>query len=127
MKDEGRGMMGNSYRTLVVWQKSMELTKQVYTITKEFPKEEVYGLTSQIRRCAVSIPSNIAEGKGRGSDKEFVRFLQISLGSLYELQTQLELALSFHYINNIENILELSLEIEKMLNKLITVKGGRNA
>ena len=116
-------MKGNSYRTLIVWQKSMELTKQVYMITKEFPKEEVYGLTSQIRRCAVSIPSNIAEGKGRGSDREFVRFLQISLGSLYELQTQLELALSLNYINNIENILALSLEIEKMLNKLITIKG----
>lgn len=119
--------MASSYRDLVVWQKAMELTKQVYLTTKSFPKEEVYGLTSQIRRCAVSIPSNIAEGKGRGSDKEFVRFLQISLGSLYELQTQLELALSFNYIKNIDNILDLSLEIEKMLNKLITVKGGRNA
>lgn len=120
-------MRGNSYRDLVVWQKAMELTKQVYMGTKDFPKEEVYGLTSQIRRCAVSIPSNIAEGRGRKSDKEFVRFLQISLGSLYELQTQLELALSFSYITNIENILDLSFEIEKMLNKLITVKGGRNA
>jgi len=109
--------MGNSYRDLVVWQKSMELTKKIYMITKDFPKEEVYGLTSQIRRCAVSIPSNIAEGKGRNSDREFVRFLQISLGSLYELQTQFELALSFNYISNIEDIFELSLEIEKMLNK----------
>ncbi|MBN2721567.1 MAG: four helix bundle protein [Campylobacterales bacterium] len=119
-------MKGNSYRDLLVWQKSMELTKQVYMITKDFPKDEIYGLTSQIRRCAVSIPSNIAEGRGRNSDKEFIRFLQISLGSLYELQTQLDLALSFNYITNIENILDLSLEIEKMLNKLITVKGGRN-
>jgi len=118
--------MSSSYRNLVVWQKSMELTKQIYLITKHFPKEETYGLTSQIRRCAVSIPSNIAEGKGRGGDKEFVRFLQISLGSLYELQTQLELAFSFNYIDTIENILDLSLEIEKMLNKLITIKGGRN-
>lgn len=118
--------MASSYRDLVVWQKAMELTKQVYMITKDFPKEEVYGLTSQIRRCAVSNPSNIAEGRGRNGDKEFVKFLQISLGSLYELQTQLELAMSFCYINNIENILNLSLEIEKMLNKSITVKGGRN-
>ena len=118
--------MGNSYRDLVVWQKSMELTKKIYTITKDFPKEEVYGLTSQIRRSAVSIPSNIAEGKGRNSDREFVRFLQISLGSLYELQTQFELSLSFNYVSNIQDIFELSLEIEKMLNKLITVKGGRN-
>lgn len=115
-----------SYRDLIVWNKAMELTKQVYIVTQYFPKEEVYGLTSQIRRCAVSIPSNIAEGKGRNSDKEFIRFLNISLGSLYELQTQLELALSFSYISNVENIFNLSFEIEKMLNKLITVKGGRN-
>ncbi|API87075.1 four helix bundle protein [Francisella uliginis] len=118
--------MASSYRDLVVWQKAMELTKQVYVITNDFPKEEVYGLTSQIKRSSISIPSNIAEGKGRNTDKEFVRFLQISLGSLYELQTQLELAKSFKYINDIENILKLSIEIEKMLNKLITVKGGRN-
>mgnify|MGYP002344243353 FL=1 len=105
----------------------MDLTKQLYVLTSSFPKEETYGLISQIRRCAVSIPSNIAEGKGRGGDKEFVRFLQISLGSLYELQTQLELAASFNYIASIENILDMSLEIEKMLNSLITKKGGRNA
>ncbi|MFP4487014.1 MAG: four helix bundle protein [Campylobacterales bacterium] len=122
-------MEGNncSYRNLIVWQKSMELAKQVYLKTKNFPKEELYGLTSQIRRCAVSIPSNIAEGRGRQSNKEFVRFLQISLGSLFELQTQLELALEFDYVSNIEDTLELSLEIEKMLNSLITKKGGRDA
>ncbi|MFW5990304.1 MAG: four helix bundle protein [Campylobacterales bacterium] len=122
-------MEGNncSYRNLIVWQKSMELAKQVYLKTKNFPKEELYGLTSQIRRCAVSIPSNIAEGRGRQSNKEFVRFLQISLGSLYELQTQQELALEFDYVLNIEDTLELSLEIEKMLNSLITKKGGRDA
>lgn len=123
MKAEGRSL---SYRDLLVWQKSMNLTKQIYVLTNLFPKEETYGLTSQIRRCAVSIPSNIAEGKRRNSDKEFVRFLQISLGSLYELQTQLELAVSFNYVINIENILDMSLEIEKMLNSLITSKGGRN-
>ncbi|MFW6308182.1 MAG: four helix bundle protein, partial [Campylobacterales bacterium] len=106
---------------------SMELAKQVYLKTKNFPKEELYGLTSQIRRCAVSIPSNIAEGRGRQSNKEFVRFLQISLGSLYELQTQLELALEFDYVSNTEDTLELSLEIEKMLNSLITKKGERDA
>ena len=104
---------------------SIQVAKEPIILIQS-PKEEVYGLTSQIRRCAVSIPSNIAEGKGRNSDREFVRFLQISLGSLYELQTQFELALSFNYISNIEDIFELSLEIEKMLNKLITVKGGRN-
>ncbi len=124
MKMEGNNC---SYRNLIVWQKSMELAKQVYLKTKNFPKEELYGLTSQIRRCAVSIPSNIAEGRGRQSNKEFVRFLQISLGSLFELQTQLELALEFDYVSNIEDTLELSLEIEKMLNSLITKKGGRDA
>ena len=104
----------------------MNLAKETYQLTKSFPKEEIYGLTSQIRRCAISIPSNIAEGKGRGSDKEFVRFLQISLGSLYELNTQLELSYDLNYIKNTKTIFDLSFEIEKMLNSLITKKGGRN-
>ena len=122
MKVEGRR---NSYRDLIVWQKAMELVKDTYLLTKIFPKEEFYGLTSQIRRCAISIPSNIAEGRGRNSDKEFVRFLQISLGSLYELQTQLELSLELGYVSNIDNLLNLSIEIEKMINTLISKKGGR--
>ena len=104
----------------------MLLCKKVYIVTKNFPKEELYGLTSQIRRCAISIPSNIAEGRGRNSDKEFIRFLQISLGSIYELQTQLELAFELNYIDNIEQLIDLSIEIEKMLNTLITKKGGRS-
>ena len=74
-----------SYRDLVVWQKSMELVTDMYTITKVFPKEELYALTSQIRRSAVSVPSNIAEGYGRNSTQDYVRFLQIACGSLYEL------------------------------------------
>ena len=119
MKGEGRR---NSYRDLIVWQKAMALAKQVYLITKTFPKDEIYGLTSQIRRCSVSVPSNIAEGRGRGSDKEFIRFLNIALGSVYELQTQLELALSFNYISNYDEINELSIEVEKMLNALINSK-----
>ncbi len=123
MKVEGRR---NGYRDLIVWQKAMLLCKEVYFLTKSFPKEEVYGLTSQVRRCAISIPSNIAEGKGRNSDKEFIRFLQISLGSLYELQTQLELSLQLDFTKNIDTVLNLSIEIEKMLNSLITKKGGRN-
>jgi four helix bundle protein len=122
MKGEGRR---NSYRDLIVWQKSMQLVKEVYIETKNFPKEEMYGLVSQIRRCAISIPSNIAEGRGRNSDKEFIRFLQISLGSVYELQTQLELSLQLNYTNNIDDLLDLSIEIEKMINTLITKKGGR--
>ena len=123
MKGEGRR---NSYRDLIVWQKSMQLVREIYIETKNFPKEEMYGLVSQIRRCAISIPSNIAEGRGRNSDKEFIRFLQISLGSVYELQTQLESSLQLNYTNNIDDLLDLSIEIEKMINTLITKKGGRN-
>ena len=82
----------STFRNLLIWQKSMTLTTQIYQLTSTFPKEEIYGLTSQIRRCSVSIPSNIAEGYGRESDKEFLRFLNISIGSLFEMQTQLEIA-----------------------------------
>jgi len=123
VKVEGRS---NSYRDLIIWQKSMDLTKLVYQITYSLPKDEIYGLTSQIRRSAVSIPSNIAEGRGRNSNKEFIRFLQISLGSLYELQTQLELAVSFNYVNNIDIINRLSFEIEKMINSFINSKREKN-
>jgi len=122
MKAEGRR---NSYRDLIVWQKAMELTKQVYQMTISFPQDEVYGLTSQIRRCAVSIPSNIAEGRGRNSDKEFIRFLNIALGSLYELQTQLELAQAFQYLPSITEVDNRSIEIEKMLNALINSKKSK--
>ena len=125
MKGEGRR---NSYRDLIVWQKAIRLAEKVYRFSARFPKEELYGLTTQIRRCAVSVPSNIAEGRGRGGDKEFVRFLQIALGSLYELQTQLELAKMLGYGDeNVEKLIELTVELEKMLNSLITSKGGRNA
>jgi len=122
MKEEGRR---NSYRDLIVWQKAMELTKQVYQMTLSFPQDEVYGLTSQIRRCAVSIPSNIAEGRGRNSDKEFIRFLNIALGSLYELQTQLELAQAFQYLPSITEVDNRSIEIKKMLNALINSKKSK--
>jgi len=79
----------NSYRDLLVWQKGMTLVTHVYSLTKMFPKEEQYALTSQIRRCAVSIPSNIAEGFGRHHKQDYIRFLEFSRASLYELQTQL--------------------------------------
>lgn len=82
----------HKYRELHFWQKSKELAIVVYKCTEKFPKEERYGLSSQVRRSAVSIPSNIAEGAGRRSNKEFIRFLNISMGSLYELETQLDIA-----------------------------------
>lgn len=80
------------HKRLKVWQKAMQLVVDVYEITQRFPQEEQFGLTSQIRRCAVSIPSNIAEGHGRGSNKELIRFLNIARGSVFELDTQLEIA-----------------------------------
>lgn len=111
-----------TYRDLIVWQKGMDLVEQTYEQTKLFPSEELYCLTQQIRRCVISVPSNIAEGYGRNHTKDYIRFLQISSGSLYELQTQLEIALRLKYVDrdNYEPINRLSIEIEKMLSSLIS-------
>ena len=84
--------MAQDFKDLTVWRRAMELAAMVYTLTKTFPAEELYGLTSQLRRASVSIASNIAEGRGRGSDGEFRQFLNIAQGSTYEVQTQLLLA-----------------------------------
>ncbi|MBI4682932.1 MAG: four helix bundle protein [Nitrospirae bacterium] len=110
-----------TYRDLIVWQKAMHLVTQIYSITKSLPKEEVYGLISQIRRSSVSIPSNIAEGYGRNSSNDYIRVLQISIGSLYELQTQLEICLNLKYLSQLmfDDINEKSREIERMLSSLI--------
>ena len=81
-----------SYRDLVVWQRAMELAQAVYELTGTWPREEIYGLTSQVRRAAVSVPSNIAEGQGRASTKEFLNYLSIAYGSLMECETQALLA-----------------------------------
>jgi four helix bundle protein len=89
----------SNFRNLLIWQKSMVLVTKIYTVTNNFPKEEVFGLTSQIKRSAISIPSNIAEGLGRESSKELLRFLKISIGSLFELQTQLEIAKNIIYLD----------------------------
>lgn len=86
------------HRDLVAWQKAMELAKQVYVLTNSFPKHEVYGLSSQLRRAAVSIPSNLAEGAGRNSQREFGYFISTARGSLAEVETQIELAVFLHYI-----------------------------
>lgn len=82
----------HNFRQLAIWKESMKLAKEVYTATAEFPDSEKYGIISQMRRCSVSIPSNIAEGSSRNSDKEFSYFLRVSLGSSFELETQLTLA-----------------------------------
>lgn len=94
--------MGNlrTHKDLDVWNKSMDLAFNLYSMTKKFPKEEVYGLTSQMRRSAVSVVSNIAEGAARSSKKEFIQFLYIALGSLSELETQLLLAQRLEYLNS---------------------------
>lgn len=117
-----------TYRDLVVWQKSMVLVTEVYSITRLFPKEELYGLVSQIRRSAISIPSNIAEGYGRYSTNDYTRFLQIAIGSLYELQTQLEICLNLRYLSEdaFEKIYERSREIERMMSSLIKKVGKEN-
>ncbi|MGB6687844.1 MAG: four helix bundle protein [Terracidiphilus sp.] len=84
--------MAQAFQDLTVWQRAMELTVAIYSLTKTFPKDEIYGLTSQLRRASVSIASNIAEGRGRGTDGEFRQFLNIAQGSTYEVQTQLLVA-----------------------------------
>jgi len=113
--------MSNGFRDLLVWQKSMQLAVEVYKLTKSFPREEVYGLTSQIRRSAISIPSNIAEGHGRLNVGEFRQFLGIARGSTYELQTQLELAqsLEFTSADQAELSSRLSQEIGRMIFALL--------
>lgn len=89
-----------THKELKIWMESMQLVTEIYKITINFPKEEIYGLTSQIRRAAVSIPSNIAEGAGRKNIKEFRQFLYIALGSLSELETQLLISKNIGYLNN---------------------------
>jgi len=110
-----------TFRDLLIWQKSIKLVTQIYEVTKIFPKEEAFGLTSQMRRCAVSIPSNIAEGHGRNSTRDYLRFLQIATGSLYELQTQLVIAnnLSFFSEEAFISLEENAREIERMLSSFV--------
>ena len=110
--------MKNHY-DLDVWKKSIELVKDIYEISKFFPKEEIYGLTSQIRRAAVSIPSNIAEGASRQSNKEFIQFLYIALGSSSEVETQIIIAKELSFVKDIESILKQIKEIKKMINGLL--------
>ena len=109
----------NNFKELNIWKDAMLIAKNVFVVTKQFPSDERFGLVSQINRFVVSIPSNIAEGCGRSSKKEFHHFLAIALGSSYELETQLMLAESFGYINT-EKLNELQIEITK--NQKMTVK-----
>ncbi|MCE9538321.1 MAG: four helix bundle protein [Bacteroidetes bacterium] len=112
----------HNFRELKIWQDAMKITKLTYKLTKLFPSSEMYGLTSQMNRAAVSIPSNIAEGAGRKSNKEFTQFLNISIGSCFEFETQAILAFEFAYIEK-EDLEKFLLDInrlEKMINLLIS-------
>ncbi len=113
--------MGQAFRDLAVWQRSMQLAVAVYSLTKDFPQDERFGLTSQIRRAVVSISSNIAEGQGRLKVGEFKQFLGIARGSNYELQSQLELAKALGFASNrtIEHTESLSHEVGRMIYALI--------
>jgi len=107
------------YKELVVWQRSIALVTDVYRLVRLLPKEELYALSDQIKRCAVSIPSNIAEGSGRNTTKEFVQFLYIALGSASELETQLIIGKNIGFFKDLDNYFREINEIRKMLNGLI--------
>ena len=106
-----------THHELTVWKKSIDFVTTVYKITEEYPKTEIYGLTNQVRRAVVSVPSNIAEGAARISKKEFSHFLSISLGSISEVETQLIVSRNLNYITNeqLENLLSELIEIRKMI------------
>ena len=110
---------GFQYRNLIVWQKAMLLSKAVYKLIDQLPATEKYALSDQVRRAVVSVPSNIAEGCGRASNRDYAHFLAIARGSLYETMTQLELAQSLGFIDAIKDVEELASEISRMLTSLM--------
>ena len=112
----------NSYQDLEVWKKAMGLVTDIYKVTQTYPKEELYGLTNQLRRASVSVPANIAEGWGRGTTKEYMQFLRIARGSLLEVETLMTISHNLGYVNAQdlqEQILQKIVEISKMMNALI--------
>ena len=113
-------MAVRDFRELVVWQRAMELVELVYRVTSRFPKEEQYGLTSQLRRAAVSIPSNIAEGQGRSTTRDFLNFLAIAKGSLNELETQILISERLGYLNEQSRspLLHLITEVARIISGL---------
>ncbi len=115
-------MKSHRLEDLQVWRKSMLLVKEIYILTSNLPQEEKFGLFSQMRRCAISIPSNIAEGAGRNNKNEFYQFLGIAFGSTYEMQTQLQLTIDLGFISENESMIikENLIEIQKMIYSLKT-------
>ena len=108
-----------THKDLEVWKASIEMVTKIYQATRNFPKEEIYGLTNQMRRAAVSVPSNIAEGAGRNSSKEFLQFLYFATGSLSELETQIIIAYNLQYINN-----EQKQDIDIFINTIFKMLSG---
>jgi four helix bundle protein len=113
--------MGDSYRDLIAWRKAMDFVTEIYRATRSFPKDELYGLTNQLRRAAVSVPSNIAEGQAHFSQKEFHHFLSHARGSLVEIETQLMIAQNLNYLTpeQARLLLDKAAELGKVLNGLI--------
>jgi four helix bundle protein len=107
----------HNYRELKIWQRLMDFVVKIYEISVDFPKEERYGLTAQLRSCVISVPSNISEGAGRGTNRQFKRFLEISMGSINEVQTQIELAFRVKYIHKeiYDGLIDEALQIYKMI------------
>jgi len=112
-----------SHKELIVWNKAMKLVEKVYALTKKLPREEIYGLTSQIRRASVSTPTNITEGYQRNHRKEYLQFLYIAKASAYELETLLLIAERVHYLEHVNNneAYQLLTEVLKMLNKMVSM------
>lgn len=110
-------IMKHNFLKLEIWKKGRKLVKSIYVLSQKFPKEELFGLTSQVRRAAVSVPSNIAEGCGRGTDKQLSHFIDIAIGSICELETQFYLAFDLEYISASEqqNIIDEIISIRKMM------------
>lgn len=124
MSKEGKTTDGlKTHKDLDAWNKAMELVESVYAITSKYPKEETYGLTLQIRRSAISIPSNIAEGAARNSKKEFIQYLYIALGSLAELETQLILADRLKFSENNQELSQVAQLRQILLGLLRHLKG----
>lgn len=118
-------MKVRNYQELIVWQKAMDLVEKVYGASRSFPREEIYGLTSQIRRAVVSIPSNIAEGQGRRTTPDFVRHLSIAYGSLREVETQIIIAARLNYLerSKCQELTKATAEVGRLINGLVSSLG----
>jgi four helix bundle protein len=115
-------MAVRNYSDLIVWQKAMDLAEEIYRVTESFPRREVFGISNQMRRAAVSVPSNIAEGQGRATTKDFCQFLHVAKGSLQELETQILLSIRLKFVREADRapLLDRTAEVARILNGLIS-------